>query len=59
MGLGRTVVTADLWDVAMLDACEDCRGARVDRLQRLNTSGRAEAGVECGRCSGIPRSLDA
>ena len=44
------VVTADLWDIEQLPACEHCRFARVERLRRLNTSGCAEPRVECLVC---------
>jgi uncharacterized Fe-S cluster-containing MiaB family protein len=47
-----TVVTGDLWDVERLPACEHCRAARVDRLRRLNLTGRAEPGVICPMCGG-------
>jgi archaeosine synthase beta-subunit len=46
----RAVVTADLWDVDRLPACEHCRAGRVERLQRVNLSGRAESRVSCGAC---------
>jgi archaeosine synthase beta-subunit len=45
-----TVVTADLWDIGRLGACGQCRHARVDRLRRLNVSGRAEPRVACAKC---------
>ena len=45
-----TVVTADLWDVERLPACGSCREQRVDRLRRLNTTGRAESRVVCTEC---------
>lgn len=45
------VVTADLWDIEQLPACEYCRAARIERLQRLNAAGRAEPSVECLACS--------
>ncbi len=48
--LAGTVVTADLWDVQRLPACDDCRVARSERLARLNVSGRAERRVACARC---------
>jgi uncharacterized Fe-S cluster-containing MiaB family protein len=48
--LTRTVVTADLWDVEMLRACGHCRDARVERLQRINASGRAEPRIVCTEC---------
>jgi radical SAM enzyme (TIGR01210 family) len=45
-----SVVTADLWDVKRLGVCEHCRGARVERLQRLNATGRAEPRITCAAC---------
>jgi len=45
------VVTADLWDLERLPACEYCRTARAERLGRLNATGRAEARVACLMCS--------
>lgn len=45
-----TVVTADLWDVERLPACEHCRSARIERLRRLNVTGRAEQGIACTMC---------
>jgi radical SAM enzyme (TIGR01210 family) len=48
--LTSTVVTADLWDVERLPACEDCRVARVERLRRMNVTGSAEPGIACGVC---------
>ena len=50
--VGRTVVTADLWDAEKLPACEQCRAARIERLRRLNTTGRAEPRVSCAACGG-------
>lgn len=44
------VVTADLWDVERLPACEHCRSGRVERLRRLNQSGRAESRIACSVC---------
>ena len=44
------VVTADLWDAEQLPACEHCRSARVERLRRLNVSGRAEPRITCAMC---------
>jgi radical SAM enzyme (TIGR01210 family) len=46
----NTVVTADLWDVERLPACEHCRAERVERLRRTNVSGRAEPRISCGVC---------
>ena len=44
------VVTADLWDVGILSACDQCRAARVERLARLNASGRVEPAIACPAC---------
>jgi len=45
-----TVVTADLWDVERLPACEDCRLARIERMRRMNVTGRAERRIDCAVC---------
>jgi hypothetical protein len=45
-------VTADLWDVDRLPACEGCRAARVERLRGMNATGRAGAPVACSECEG-------
>ena len=47
-----TVVTADLWDVERLPACEHCRRERIERLRRLNHSGSAELRIACTKCEG-------
>ena len=43
-------VTADLWDVDRVTACEHCRAGRVNRLRRMNISGHAESRVSCDFC---------
>jgi radical SAM enzyme (TIGR01210 family) len=45
-----TVVTADLWDVDRLSACERCRSERIERLRRLNVVGREEPRIACTIC---------
>ena len=45
-----TVVTADVWDVERLAGCEHCRSARIERLRRLNVTGRAEPRLACTMC---------
>ena len=45
-----TVVTTDLWDVERLPACEHCRSDRIERLRRLNITGRAEPRIACTMC---------
>jgi hypothetical protein len=47
-----TVVTADLWDVQRIAACDECLPARTERLRRINVSGRAEPRVACALCGG-------
>lgn len=44
------VVTADLWDVDRLATCRDCGELRVERLRRLNLTGRAEPRISCRAC---------
>lgn len=51
LGLAPVVVAADLWDVERLPACETCRLRRVERLRRLNLTGRPEPPVACAACS--------
>jgi radical SAM enzyme (TIGR01210 family) len=50
LGIDRTVITADLWDIHRLTACPACRSTRIDRLRRINLSGTAEPPVSCGVC---------
>jgi radical SAM enzyme (TIGR01210 family) len=45
-----SVVTGDLWDVDRLPACERCQAERVERLRRVNISGRAEPRISCDAC---------
>jgi radical SAM enzyme (TIGR01210 family) len=48
----RTVVTADLWDLERLQACEHCRPARVERIRQMSVTGRAERdSVGCTMCT--------
>ena len=47
-----TVVTADLWDVQCLAKCHECGPARIERLERINLTGNAEARVTCAACDG-------
>jgi radical SAM enzyme (TIGR01210 family) len=48
--LTGAVVTADLWDVERLPACEHCRSERIARLRRLNLTGRLEPRLACSKC---------
>ena len=45
------IVTADLWDVDRLPACDECRAVRVDRLRVANLSGVFERDVRCAVCN--------
>lgn len=49
-GVKGTVVTADLWDIRRLASCEQCFDRRVERLERLNLTGRVEPRVGCDFC---------
>lgn len=51
VGWRDVVVTADLWDVERLSACDACRGRRIARLHRLNLSGWAEPAITCDACT--------
>jgi len=51
VGLRPVVVSADLWDVERLPACEACRPGRVARLKQMNLSGRLEPAVRCSVCA--------
>jgi radical SAM enzyme (TIGR01210 family) len=50
LGFAPAAVAADLWDVDRLDACAECRPRRVERLRRLNLTGRGEPPVTCSDC---------
>ena len=45
-----TVVTADLWDVDRLIECELCAAPRIERLRRVNATGRAQTRIACTAC---------
>jgi radical SAM enzyme (TIGR01210 family) len=44
------VVTADSWDAERFASCDACRRPRIERLQRINVTGRAEPRVACTAC---------
>ena len=50
LGFTRCVVTADSWDVERFAPCDACRHARIERLQRINVTGRPEPRVGCAAC---------
>ncbi len=51
LGLAPSLVSADLWDLGRLPACEACRQRRVDRLRHINLSGRLEPAITCVQCA--------
>jgi radical SAM enzyme (TIGR01210 family) len=51
MEFDSAVVTADLWDVGRLSACDHCNEARIDRMRRMNLTGRATPRIACPFCS--------
>jgi radical SAM enzyme (TIGR01210 family) len=50
--LTNVAVTADLWDARCLPGCEHCKPARIERMRRVNVSGRVEPRVPCTVCGG-------
>jgi len=46
----EAVVTADLWDIGRLPACERCGAERVERMRSLNATARAKPPIVCTRC---------
>ena len=46
------VITADLWDAERFDACASCSADRIERLRRMNITGRPAPRVTCTRCDG-------
>jgi radical SAM enzyme (TIGR01210 family) len=46
----QCVITADLWDVSQLRACEQCRSARIERLRRANLTGLPQPMTACAMC---------
>jgi uncharacterized Fe-S cluster-containing MiaB family protein len=53
--LKPVVVEADLWDVDRLAACAQCRSSRIERLRRVNLTGRPEQPVDCSACGNQAR----
>ena len=51
LALAATAVTADVWDMDRLPACERCRRERVARIKRMNLCGRLEPAVHCPACA--------
>jgi archaeosine synthase beta-subunit len=45
-----SVVSADLWDIDRLVDCAACGAARIERLRRINVTGRPEPAIECPVC---------
>ena len=50
--LTQCVVTADCWDAERFAPCDACRAARIERLRRINVTGRPEPRVACATCDG-------
>jgi radical SAM enzyme (TIGR01210 family) len=49
--LPSTVITADLWDIELLPACAQCGSARIERLRRINATGKVEEPIVCPVCN--------
>jgi archaeosine synthase beta-subunit len=56
LALGAGVVIADLWDASRLPACAACREARIQRLARMNRTGRPLPAIACELCAGRART---
>lgn len=50
LALGGGVAVADLWNLERIARCPACAGARRERLERLNLTGRPEPRISCGEC---------
>jgi radical SAM enzyme (TIGR01210 family) len=50
--LDDAVVTADLWDIERLSACEHCKAHRIERLKRVNLTGERIPRLNCHICNG-------
>jgi archaeosine synthase beta-subunit len=53
LAIRSAVITADLWDVDRLPACESCRTQRLARIQAMNlsTSPQSPSRVPCATCA--------
>ena len=53
LALAPAVVTADVWDLDRLPACDQCRADRASRIKHLNLSrpSRPEPAVRCSACA--------
>lgn len=47
----EAVVVADLWEIGDLATCPECAPARLERLERLNLTGRPQPRVGCPACA--------
>jgi radical SAM enzyme (TIGR01210 family) len=52
-----TSLLADLWDLDRLTACPRCRGARVERLARINRGGTPLPPIVCAACAPPPGDI--
>ena len=50
LSVSGAAVAADLWDADRLPSCSECRARRMDRIRRLNLTGRPEPPIACGAC---------
>src|SRR6267378_1903930 len=53
LAIRSAVVTADVWDIALLPGCESCRKQRVARIQTMNlsTSPEPPPPIPCPACA--------
>lgn len=50
LALGGGIVQADLWDARLFGTCAVCAGTRIERLARMNLTGRSEPRPACRAC---------
>ncbi len=53
LAIRSAVVTADVWDIARLSGCENCRAQRVARIETMNLSPSPEppTPIPCSACA--------
>lgn len=50
VAIAPAAVTADLWDIERLPACDVCRAARIARMRRMQLTGAPAGPVSCDAC---------
>ncbi len=53
LSLAKGRVFVDLWDIAPVPSCSECRISRLERLHRMNLSQRLLPLISCALCGGV------